>query len=195
MVSEGARDSLVSILPEYEDKTYYVKNKISEKRLKKMAMNGSGFEDNFSGVKILTVGRLSEEKGQDIIPEIAYMLKSKGYNFRWYIIGEGDLSQTIKDKINKYQVKDVVVLLGAKKNPYPFYNEADIYVQTSVHEGFCLTIAEAKVFDMPIISTEFEGAHEQLDGIETCYIVNRDANEIMDSIEKIIKINDKEETW
>lgn len=185
VVSEGARNSLICILPEYKNKTYYVRNKISEKRLKEMAMLGSGFEDNFSGTRIITVGRLSEEKGQDIIPEIANMLKDKGYDFRWYIIGEGDLSQTIKNNITKYQVEDFVVLLGARKNPYPFYNEADIYVQTSVHEGFCLTIAEAKAFDMPIISTEFEGAHEQLDGRENCYIVNRDANLIFDSILKI----------
>ena len=187
VVSEGARNSLVSVLPEYKIKTYYVKNKISEKLLKEMATRENGFEDGFAGIRIITVGRLSEEKGQDIIPEIAYLLKRKGYCFKWYIIGEGPLLQILKDEIQKYEVEESVILTGAKKNPYPFYKEADIYVQTSVHEGFCLTIAEAKVFDLPIISTEFEGAHEQLDGRDKSYIVKREAKEITEAIEKTIK--------
>lgn len=40
--------------------------------------------------------------------------------------------------------------------------ECDLYVQSSRHEGFCITLGEAKIFDKPIISTNFTGATEQL---------------------------------
>ena len=42
--------------------------------------------------------------------------------------------------------------------------DCDLYVQPSRHEGFCLTLAEALCFDMPIIATRFAGAQEQLAG-------------------------------
>lgn len=182
VVSEGAGDAMVSVLPELQSKTYVVKNVISAKRCKEMALMGEGFTDGFQGVRILTVGRLSEEKGQDIIPEVASLLKQSGLCFRWYIIGEGPLLEVIEENIAKNDVNDEVVFLGAKKNPYPFYNESNIYVQTSVHEGFCITLAEAKDFELKIVSTDFTGAHEQLDNYKLSRIVNRDAYEMSKSI-------------
>ena len=47
-------------------------------------------------------------------------------------------------------------------NPYPFMNECDIYVQTSRHEGYCITLGEARCFNNPIITTNFTGANEQI---------------------------------
>lgn len=67
-----------------------------------------------------------------------------------------------KISIEEYELKDTVILLGTKTNPYRFYKDATIYVQTSRHEGFGITIAEAKVFKLPIVSTDVAGAREQL---------------------------------
>ena len=116
----------------------------------------------YKGIKILTVGRLYREKGQDIIPEVARQLKREGYDFKWYLIGEGSIRKEIEKKIEEYELKDTVILLGTKTNPYRFYKDATIYVQTSRHEGFGITIAEAKVFKLPIVSTDVAGAREQL---------------------------------
>lgn len=67
-----------------------------------------------------------------------------------------------RKKIEEYELKDTVILLGTKTNPYRFYKDATIYVQTSRQEGFGITIAEAKVFKLPIVSTDVAGAREQL---------------------------------
>lgn len=40
--------------------------------------------------------------------------------------------------------------------------DCDIYVQPSRHEGYCITLAEARVFPNPIVATDFVGAKEQL---------------------------------
>ena len=72
--------------------------------------------------------------------------------------------------------------MGTKTNPYPYLKQADLYVQTSIHEGFCITLGEAKVFGMPIISTEFAGAHEQLDGQMCCAVVQRSTTELCNAI-------------
>lgn len=186
VVSDKARESLLSIIPGIKDKTKTVKNVISPKRCKELAEIGQGYSDNFDGIRILTVGRLSEEKGQDIIPEIAYFLSKAGINFRWYIIGEGYLKSEIETNIRKYNNSNNVRLLGNQLNPYPFFKNADIYVQTSIHEGYGLVIAEAKVFDLAIVATECAATHEQLDNIECAAIVKRNTESIAKAIEDLI---------
>ena len=110
---------------------------------------------------ILTVGRLTSEKGQIIIPEIVRLLIDKGIdNFIWYIVGDGNQRGKVQDKILEYQVNNYIKLEGVQKNPYPYYKGADLYVQTSLHEGYCITIAEALLFSKYVISTDVAGAYD-----------------------------------
>lgn len=187
VVSQKAKEALLTALPILSDKVFTVPNIVSKKRCKELAEIGEGFNDDYSGVRIITVGRLSEEKGQDIIPEVAFLLKQSNIFFRWYIIGEGNLLNRINERIEFYHVEENVYLLGAKKNPYPFFRDANIYVQTSIHEGFGLTLAEAKVFGLSIISTPCSGALEQLNGIENAVIVQRDSNALANQLRKMIE--------
>ena len=110
---------------------------------------------------ILSVGRLSWEKGFDIIPEVAALLRDKGYQFHWYIIGEGYKRRDIEPIIIKYHLEGYVTLLGARDNPYPFFRDCDIFVQTSLTEGYCITTAEAKLFCKPVVTTNIPVMHEQ----------------------------------
>lgn len=110
---------------------------------------------------LLSVGRLSWEKGFEIIPEIAFQLRQRDYLFHWYIIGEGYKRRDIEPKIKEFQVEDYVSLLGAKENPYPYFKNCDIFVQTSITEGYCITTAEAKVFCKPVVTTNIPVMHEQ----------------------------------
>ncbi len=180
VVSEEARKALVEIIPEIAPKTKTVLNTVSAEQCRALADMGHGFEDKYTPPRIciVTVGRLSKEKGQDIIPEAAAYLKSHGIVFRWYLVGDGKLRPEIERKCAEYGVSDEVVFLGTTPNPYPYLKQADLYVQTSVHEGFCITLAEAKVFGLPIISTDCAGAHEQLDGVANCHVVRREVQEI-----------------
>lgn len=182
VVSNEARESLIKALPEVADFTVTKHNVIPVRRCKELAELGESFDDNFNGKKIVTVGRLSITKGQDIIPEVAADLVSKGIDFRWYLVGDGKLRSVIEEKAAVLGVSDRVVLLGTKTNPYPYLKDADLYVQTSVHEGFCITLGEAKAFDLPIVSTNCAGAHEQLDGLSNSRIVERKKEEILQAV-------------
>ena len=121
---------------------------------------------------LLSVGRLSWEKGFEMIPEIAFLLRQRGYNFHWYIIGEGYKRRDIEPKIKEYGVEDRVSLLGAKDNPYPYFKNCDIFVQTSITEGYCITTAEAKVFCKPVVTTNLPVMHEQFIDHENGIIAN-----------------------
>lgn len=184
VVSDEARKALLEKIPEIAPKTKTVLNTVSAEQCRALADMGHGFEDGYTPpcIRVVTVGRLSKEKGQDIIPEVASYLKNRGITFRWYLVGDGKLKPEIEQKCAEYGVSDEVIFLGTTPNPYPYLKQTDLYVQTSVHEGFCITLAEAKVFGLPIISTECAGAHEQLDGIANCHVVRREVPEICDAM-------------
>lgn len=191
VVSNEAKEQLIKKIPEIAEKTVVYPNVVSQEQCRKMAEMGDGFTDDFAGIRIVTVGRLSEEKGQDIIPEVAAQLKQDGFNFRWYLVGDGKLRPAIEQKREAYAVNEHIVFLGTQVNPYQFLKGADLYVQTSKHEGFCITLAEAKAFDLPIVSTDCAGAHEQLDGQKDCAVVQRDATELYNTIARLL--NEKNE--
>lgn len=184
-VSQSTKKNLIALLPEYESKTMVFYNIINSDKIKKYSQDFS-YDDGFLGTKILTVGRLCDPKGQDIIPVIMKKLLSDGYNVRWYCIGEGENRIKIEKLIKQYSVEKNVMLLGNKNNPYPFFRMADIYVQPSRHEGFGITVSEAKIFGLPIIATDFDGANEQIENGETGFIVEFDVPKIYSAIIKLI---------
>ena len=114
-------------------------------------------------IAIVTVGRLTRPKNYLLAVNAARILKDKGLKFKWYFVGEGEMRTSIESKIDEYDLQEQVRLLGFKENPYPYMAKADIYVQTSSFEGFGLTIAEAKILHRPIVSTNFDVVHDQIE--------------------------------
>lgn len=161
VVSEQAKEKVVVNIPSLKDKVEVFYNIVSQKLVRKIAEDES-FTDRFDGIRILTVGRLSKEKGQYMTIPVLEKLKSDGYNIRWYCIGDGNYKSECERLIKEYNLEDEYILLGSKTNPYPYMKDCDIYVQPSLHEGYCITLAEAKCFENPIVATDFTGAREQL---------------------------------
>lgn len=112
---------------------------------------------------LCTVGRLSPEKGVQLIPETAELLLKSGKQFRWYIVGEGSLRLELEKEIRRRNLEKYIVLLGGKSNPYPYIKHCDIYVQPSLSEAYCITVAEARVLCKPIVSTPFSAIAEQIE--------------------------------
>lgn len=186
VVSKDAKNAFINEFPNLEEKCELKYNVIDRQEILKLADEDIDNIVQDGVITIVTVGRLTKEKGQDIIPEIAKKLKEDGIHFRWYIIGTGGLSSYITERCKELELENEVKLLGMKKNPYVYMKQADIYVQTSIHEGYCITLAEAKVFGMPIVSTKFAGAHEQLDEREDCIVVERNVQSLVSSIKDIM---------
>lgn len=185
-VSKYSVSKFNEVFPQMAGKTNLFYNIIDEKEIKLLANNESGsFNDNFKGIRILTVGRLGWEKGQDIIPSVLVRLLSKGYNVRWYCIGDGGLRTQLETMIHKYSLKNQFILLGVKENPYPFIKDCDLYIQPSRQEGYCITLAEARALNKPIITTN-TGASEQIKNENTGLIVKYDVEEMCKAIKRLI---------
>ncbi|MCU5377759.1 glycosyltransferase [Bacillus cereus] len=186
VVSDLGKMKLTQTVPELINKTETFLNIISPEMICKMANEGIGFADDFEGVRILTVGRLSIEKGQDLTISVLAKLKEAGFNVRWYCIGDGKERGMYEKLVKNYDVQGDYIFLGAVSNPYPFMKQCDLYVQPSRYEGYCITLAEAKCFNNPIISTDFTGASEQIIHNHNGLIVQFDEQQMYDSIVQIL---------
>ena len=120
-VSENAKKIFDQYFPQLSEKNSIFKNIVSKSELLKKSEQGVTFLDDYRGIRILTLGRLSEEKGQQMIPKVVSRLKNEGFVFRWYLIGDGNLRKDIEEQIHKLQIQDYLVALGSQLNPYTSY--------------------------------------------------------------------------
>lgn len=186
VVSNEAKHRLIEQIPSVKSKAEVFMNLVPSNLIKKMSKEAIKFDETYKGIKIVTVGRLSWEKGQDLAIEVLSKLRNEGYDCRWYCIGDGNSRKEYEMLINEHDLTNDFFLLGSTINPYPYIANADIYVQTSRHEGFCLTLAEAKCLAKPIITTNFTGAYEQIKDGYNGFIVECSQYDIYQKLKYLI---------
>ena len=185
-ISKTVKDIFDSEYPTLKSKTDVFYNLVNTKEILQMSNQFDVFTKKENETVILTVGRIEDEKGQLIIPDVIKQLLQDNLEFKWYCIGDGTLKKQLQDKIDKYKIGENLILLGEKENPYPYFKNCDIYVQTSKHEGYGLTLHEAKVFNKPIITTRNLGASEQIKNNYNGIIVDYSVDELYSSIKNLI---------
>lgn len=163
-VSQAALASMLAVHPEYENKSTYIYNTLDVNTIRKAGSEQIGISFNKDTFNILSIGRFVTVKQFHKIPRIANTIRQNTDTpFRWYVIGSGECECLISSEISKYNLHDVVLLLGNLDNPYPFIKEANLVACTSVAESFSYVIAEAKVLHTPVISNDFPVAYEVVD--------------------------------
>ncbi len=187
-ISNDVTSAFLTKFPSLENKIVKIENILSKDFIEEQA-DLFNVENEMTGdsIKLLSIGRFCEAKNFDDVPEIASIIKSKGVDFKWYIIGYGADENLIKSKIAQYNMEDTVFILGKKENPYPYIKACDIYVQPSRYEGKAVTVHEALILNKPIIITDYPTAHSQLtdgfDGVIVPMDIECSANEIARVIE------------
>lgn len=186
-VSNIAKEVFVKIFTVFNEKTLTIYDILSGQIIRKMADEVTGYKDDFKGYKILTIGRLVAPKGYDIAIKAARILKDKGFDFKWYVIGEGGLESELKQLTVKMEVDNHFDFIGTFPNPYPFMKQCDVYCQTSRFEGFGLAVAEARILGKPIVTTNFDIIYDQLVDGENGLISQMNAISVANNIERILE--------
>lgn len=162
-VSDEVKEHFLKVYPECEKKVSVFHNMVNQERIRRRADDGKGFEDDFQGFRILTVGRLTGQKRYDIAIQAMTLLKEKSsLSVRWYVLGEGDLRDNLEKQIKAAHLEQDFILLGVDSNPFPYYRECDLYVHATGFEGKSIAIQEAQTLGKPILATDCSGNREQI---------------------------------
>ena len=161
-VSNSVKEALTNKYPSYSSKIEVLLNFIDTESIKTKA-NASLNDPDFKGnLKLVTVGRLVQQKGIDIAIKTAQILTQNSIDYQWYVIGDGEDRQALQSQIDALKLNDRFHLLGRKDNPYPYIANCDIYIQPSRHEGYGISLIEARVLCKPIIASDISSSREQI---------------------------------
>lgn len=168
-VSDSCKDSFLNIFPYFNERVKVIENIISPEFVFEQAIENisSEIEKKSGRTTIVTVGRLSYQKGLDDAAYACKILLEKGYDIEWYIVGYGPQESELRSLIKNLNIQDRFILLGSKKNPYPYIKACDIYIQPSRYEGKAVTVREAQILNKPVIITNYTTAKSQVkDGVD-----------------------------
>ena len=136
-------------LTEINIKSNLIYNLNSQKKIKKKLK----FFENYKGLKILNIGRLTSQKDQITLIKSLNILRLKKIDFRCCIIGRGILMKKLKKEILKYKLSKQAILLGYKKEAENYIHTSNLFVLTSRYEGLPNVLIEAQKYNVPIISS------------------------------------------
>lgn len=164
--------------------TIVIENVSSKKLIEQLATEPLSLPA--SNIVIATIGRLSKEKGQDLALEAAKLLHQKGINFLWVFIGDGAMKQELIATATQLGIAQNILWAGNQSNPYKYLNKANIYCQPSRYEGKSIAIDEAKLLAKPIVVTNYSTVGDQIQHLETGFIVEQTPESIAEGLFKLI---------
>ncbi len=136
----------------YNIKSLCIHNPFDFKRIKKLSNKKIQPVFKKKTLKLINIGRLTDQKNQILLLKAVKIIKKK-LNIQLLILGKGANFSLLKSYINENKLKNVVKLIGYKKNPYPYLKQADVFVLSSNYEGSPNVLVEAMFLKKSVIST------------------------------------------
>lgn len=132
-------------------------------------------------------GRLTDQKGQDLLFEACALLKTKGHKFKLLMAGDGELEDELKSLASKLNLNEEVEFLGFQKDIYSTLYRSDIFAFTSLWEGTASSILEAQAIALPVVCFDMSSMPEMVFHEQTGLLAKpKDPKDFADQLEKLI---------
>jgi len=187
------------VLKEYplltRDKIIFKPNGVDGKRFKPMRTR-DGIKKKKSQIIILSVGRITKQKGFHLVIKALPRLLQQYNNIKFVLIGSGTYLQELIDLSEKLGVKDHVEFLGhvdhGSRVMLNYYNIADVFICPSIGtEGLPYVILEAMAFGLPIIASNVGGIRTALSNLKNSIIIpQNNVDSLIDAIIKLLSNRD-----
>lgn len=139
------------------------------------------------GINILAIGRLTEQKGFDILVKSFKRISTRYEDLNLIILGEGEQRSELERLIIEQELQGNIYLPGFVNNPYAVLKEADVFVLSSRYEGLPTVLIEALTLNKQIVSTKCSGASEILaDGVYGKLVDTNNVDSLAHGIEEIL---------
>ena len=101
---------------------------------------------------VLAVGRLTKQKGFDLLLESWKIVSSKHNDWNLVIVGEGEEYESLNNKIKNIGIEESVSIKPFTRDIQQYYKNSSIFVLSSRYEGFGLVVLEAQAFGIPVVA-------------------------------------------
>lgn len=182
-VSESVGNRFADCVPQMKDKIYTVYNFCDTEEILRLAQEQPV---QYSGKTVVTVARLSEEKGLLRCVPFFARLKAEGVYVNWHIVGGGPLENQLKNMISQYGLEDRVIMEGQQTNPYRFLKNADFLFLPSFHEAAPVVFDEAIALKVPILTTDTLSAQELVIRRDAGLVCNNQEEDIYQMLRKAL---------
>lgn len=194
-VSESVRDSYIREVGVPQQKVTVIYNGIDIESFDKKVNVAKirkelGIPSNYKVIG--TVGRLKKVKGHIYFLKAAQIIKKEAKNIKFLIVGGGSLLKKLKEQCSRLGLMNDVIFTREQKDINKFLSIMDIFVLSSLSEGFGVSILEAMAETKPVVVTSVGGAPEIIkDGINGFLVPPRSENLMA---EKVLSILNNKET-
>jgi len=186
VLSQGAADDLLSQVPAVGPRTTVVHNAGLDDTL--LAQAALPIDRPVPRPLIVACGRLAAQKGYRYLLDAFAVIRRETGAHLW-ILGEGPERAAIERQIATLRLGDAVALLGFQKNPYAYMAAADVFVLSSLYEGFGNVIVEAMATGRPVVSTDCPSGPREIisDGTDGLLVPPADAGALAAAIARVLR--------
>jgi glycosyltransferase involved in cell wall biosynthesis len=141
-------------------------------------------EDKF---QFITVARFHPQKSIDrLIVAFAKVIQMHPH-CELIIIGDGQLKSELIALVEKLYLTKAVHFLGLQSNPYPYIKQADVFVMSSLYEGYPTITLESFMSGTPVISTKVSGVLEQISESINGFVVENTTEGLIQKMKWVVE--------
>lgn len=147
---------------------------------------------HLSNKTILCVGRLTYQKGFDLLIEAWSQVAQEFTGWQILVVGGGEDEQMLKSMADQKNVSDSLIFLGQQKNMDQYYRQASFFCMSSRFEGLPMVLLEAQSYGLPIVSFDCDtGPAEIITHEVNGYLINpNDVDGLATALRRLCNLND-----
>lgn len=183
--SDGCKESFLRCVDIDNKKVFTVINCHDFDKIKTLADTDTVKYDA-DVVNVISVARLSQEKGIDRGIKAVHYAIEKGADIRYHIVGDGIKRNELQELCSSLNISDNIIFYGNSDNPYRFMKNADLLLIPSFHEAAPLVIDEARCLGLPILSTRTTSTEGMIIKTNSGWMCKNDQDSLNEKLTEIV---------
>lgn len=184
-VSKSVQDAFIERFGEITNLSVRY-NPVTDEHIRKLAEQQIDLVASDNKVTLISLGRMTYQKNFLRLLRAVKKMLALGFAIELWLLGTGEEYEKLQKYVKDNYLQEHVKLLGFQMNPYPYMKQADLYVCSSLYEGFSTAATEALVLGVPVLTTDVSGMKEMLGSNEYGIITENTDEAFEDGLKKII---------